>query len=308
MNKLLITMLMLILTNTVLARGHHHFTLGHHHFNCNGSDATPPPVAVPPIPKTTCAIPNPTNSLVVNVIDTGATSGDSTDDTAAIQKAVDQVAGTGGTVLIPDGIYMIDAQMSINLKSKMTLSMTANAVLKAIPNNLENYGVINVIDQSDINIVGGSIQGERQLHAGTTGEWGMGIEVNSSENIVIEKVTIRDMWGDAIYLGNSGNNIPNKNIVICSVIVDNNRRQGISIIHADGVLITNSIINNTNGTAPQAGIDLEPNTDNEIVTNVNIVDNIFLNNAGGDIVDGGFTVTKIKSTGNRPASSNLNIP
>jgi polygalacturonase len=32
-----------------------------------------------------------------------------TDDTAAIQAAIDEVGGTGGTVLVPKGTYMVDA-------------------------------------------------------------------------------------------------------------------------------------------------------------------------------------------------------
>ena len=28
-------------------------------------------------------------------------------DTAQIQKAIDEVAGTGGTVYVPDGVYMV---------------------------------------------------------------------------------------------------------------------------------------------------------------------------------------------------------
>ena len=42
------------------------------------------------------------------------------------------------------------------------------------------------------------------------------------------------------------------------VTADNNRRQGLSIVEADGVLVTDSIFSNTHGTRPSAGIDLEP--------------------------------------------------
>jgi len=51
----------------------------------------------------------PTSPLVVNVRDKGAKGDGRTDDTEAIQAAIDEVGGTGGTVLVPQGTYMVDA-------------------------------------------------------------------------------------------------------------------------------------------------------------------------------------------------------
>ncbi len=60
---------------------------------------------------------------MVDVRTKGATPGDASDDTSAIQSAVDQVAGGGGTVLVPDGVYWIDAVRGVRLGSRMTLKM-----------------------------------------------------------------------------------------------------------------------------------------------------------------------------------------
>ena len=61
-----------------------------------------------------------------------------TDDTASIQAAIDEVMGTKGTVLLPKGIYMIDAvKRRLKLGSDMTLELAEGAVLKAIPNDAE---------------------------------------------------------------------------------------------------------------------------------------------------------------------------
>ena len=51
----------------------------------------------------------PKSPLVVNVRDKGAKGDGRTDDTEAIQAAIDEVGGTGGTVLVPRGTYMVDA-------------------------------------------------------------------------------------------------------------------------------------------------------------------------------------------------------
>ena len=58
----------------------------------------------------------PTSALVVNVRQNGAKGDGRTDDTSALQAAFDKVAGAGGTVFVPDGIYMIDAVSERRLK------------------------------------------------------------------------------------------------------------------------------------------------------------------------------------------------
>jgi len=74
----------------------------------------------------------PTSSFVVNVKDKGAKSDGQTDDTAAIQAAIDQVAGNGATVFVPDGTYMVNAvgENRLTLKSDMTLKLSSDAKLK----------------------------------------------------------------------------------------------------------------------------------------------------------------------------------
>ncbi|WP_349772339.1 right-handed parallel beta-helix repeat-containing protein [Lederbergia citrisecunda] len=49
-----------------------------------------------------------------------------------------------------------------------------------------------------------------------------------------------------------------KNITIKNCDIGFNRRQGITVGASDGVEITNNKIHNTNGTAPESGIDIEP--------------------------------------------------
>lgn len=247
-------------------------------------------------PTTVNCLPAPASTTVVSVRDTGATINDSTNDTKAIQAAVDQVAGTGGTVYVPDGTYIIDALTSIKLKSNMTLKMSGGAVLKAIPNNQTGYAIIQIQNASNVNVAGGTILGERNAHQGTDGQWGMGIRIGGVNNAVISGVTIKDAWGDGIYI-----NGMSKGITLCSVVADNNRRQGLSIVSADGVVIKNSVFKNTHGHAPEAGIDLEPNPGGvDSVKNVQILNSHFLNNnfVGIDLMAWAGPVSNVTIQGN----------
>ena len=198
----------------------------------------------------------PKSPLVVNVRDKGAKGDGRTDDTDAIQAAIDEVGGTGGTVLVPGGTYMVDAvkkKRGFTLKSDMTLKLAKDAVLKAIPNDSRKYAVLSISDVSDVTVVGGTLEGDRTEHKGKAGEAGMGIRIDhGAKRVTISGVTSRKMWGDGFYVEGA------KDTKFCGVIADNNRRQGLSIVEADGVLVTNSVFRNTHGTRPSAGIDLEP--------------------------------------------------
>jgi parallel beta-helix repeat protein len=226
-------------------------------------------------PPTACAS-SPTSSLVVNVQDKGARGNGSANDTAAIQSAIDQVGGSGGTVYVPAGTYMIDTYRKLMMKSNMTFRMAPGAVLKAIPNNYGVYNIIRIMSVSRVNIVGGTLIGDRFSHGGSSGEHGHGLEVYAANNIVVEGVTAKEAWGDGFYIG-----FNSSNVAICSVTADSNRRHGITVTSGNGITIKNSVAKNSNGFYYSSGMDVETNA-GEYISNVNVSNNqMFDNNACG---------------------------
>jgi hypothetical protein len=180
--------------------------------------------------------------VIINVQSVGAVGNSTTDDTWAFQKAIDSVAALGGgTVYVPTGTYLIDADVSINMKSNVTLDMVdTTRVLKTKPTaTVRNY-VIKLNNISNSKVIAGKIVGDRYQHLGTTGEWGMGMGINGSSNISVRGTQIIDCWGDGI-------TISSYNCVLKNVICDNNRRQGLTIGSSDSLLVDSC----TNGTAPQ---------------------------------------------------------
>src|SRR5690606_4714463 len=161
----------------------------------------------------------------VNVLDfRQATSGDH----QMIQRAIDYaVEKSIDLVWVPKGVYMIDAagvngEKGLRLRSGITLKLHEEAVLKAMPNNVANYSILRVYDSANVKITGGSILGEKNEHTGTGGEWGMGIDIQSSNNIEISNVKVKECRGDGKYRG--GSRI-SKNILVNNVLCVRNRRQ-----------------------------------------------------------------------------------
>ncbi len=206
----------------------------------------------------------------------GAVPDDGIDDTQAFQNAIDETYRQGGgTVLVPNGHYTIDATKSVMVRSNITLRLDTEAYLVASPNDKGIYNILQIKSVENVKILGGNIQGERHSHKGTGGEWGMGIGIYEGKNITIENVSVRDCWGDGVYVGKNKN--ASEKITLKNIKSINNRRQGLSITAVDTMTVTDSEFSQTGGTAPQAGIDIEPN-EGDKVRNVTIKNCVFNSN------------------------------
>jgi parallel beta-helix repeat protein len=180
----------------------------------------------------------------------------------------------------------VDAVVGLKPVSNQKIYLSDNAVLKAKPNSAGSYNVFNIYDKSNVTIEGGAILGERYNHSGASGEWGNGIGIRGGKNIVVKNVTVKDCWGDGIYVGKGS--YTSENIQIFNSICDGNRRQGISIVSCKGALVQGCTLRNTKGTEPQSGIDIEVNT-GETVSDIKVDSCTAYNNAGdGILAYGGF--------------------
>ena len=197
-----------------------------------------------------------------------------------------------GTVNIDGGTYYITISgntdfISINNNTIVNLAGT----IRLNPNDLANYKMFKLSGKSNITIQGGgTIYGDVEGHTGTTGEWGMGITILDGNGITIKGITVRNCWGDGIYIGQTENTVNNYpiNILIDNVTVTNNRRQGITITSVQNLTIRNCRVLNTGAikfTSPGAGIDIEPNIANAMLENINIEGCYFAGNTKGDSGD-----------------------
>lgn len=236
-------------------------------------------------------VPDPVTSFVANVKDAayGATGDGVSDDTAAIQRAIDAVSAAGGGIVdIPAGNYMINTlyqtgnsyeKAGLVLKSNIIVRIASGATLYAIPNREKSYQMFSITHVDNVHIIGGRLIGDRDNHIGNLGQTGYGVRITDATNVVIEDLYAGEFWGDGVFLGENS-----KNITIYKVICDHNRRQGMSIVGGQNVKILESEFKRSDGTPPKSGIDIEPEGDYPIAKDIEIRGCLFEGNTTGFVV------------------------
>jgi hypothetical protein len=227
-------------------------------------------------------------STVVNVRNHGALGNGVHDDTNAFQNAIDALPSDGGTVVVPAGTYLIDPVQRVVLRSRMHLKLASDAVLKAKANGAERAYVLMLHKITDVAISGGEIEGDRDRHTGTTGQWGHGIMVRGASRVTIRDILIRKCWGDGITIAASvpGANTPRvvgTDIVIANVACIDNRRAGMSIGQSRQVKVYDSEFSYTGGITPGCGINVESDFDNPGASDLRIENCVLRHNQANGI-------------------------
>lgn len=179
---------------------------------------------------------------------------------------------SNGQFVIPAGELLIRITKEkgawLTVGDNTELVINGNILLES--NGLSSCDIIKVTGRN-VRIHGqGSITGDRLTHKGKNGEWGMGIRLHGAGDVTVNGLTIINCWGDCIYIGGGS-----KNVKIDSCVLQDSRRQGISITNANDVAISDCRIANISGTKPGYAIDIEPNkqcvVDNVLIRGVSVV-------------------------------------
>jgi hypothetical protein len=209
------------------------------------------------------------------------------DATSILQKAINSKAST--LIIGRKGSPWLTRPLE--LKSNIEIIIEDGAVLKAKPGEFKHLNdcLLNAVGCKNITIRGpGSLVMNKKDYQDTSrykhSEWRHSINLKSCENVRIENLKIIGSGGDGIYIGSRPHlkywkgtkhygsqyaSLPNycKNIIIKDCFIDEQHRQGISVISAENLTISNCKLNNTDGTSPMAGIDFEPNEGSQRLVN-----------------------------------------
>lgn len=145
--------------------------------------------------------------------------------------------------------------------------------------------LLKLVNCSGIEIEGNGALLKMNKEDYTDGEWRHGISILKSQNINIKNIRISNSGGDGIYINGLEKGSFSKDILIEGVFSEHNKRQGISVISAENLMVRNSVFSSTSGTLPECGADIEPNSEYDRIVNVHFKQCTFSknNNAGVNV-------------------------
>lgn len=217
---------------------------------------------------------------LLTVREYGAIGDGLTDDTLAIQAAINDAAGR--QVLLPPGIYSVGA---LTLPDNTWLSGAGPASILRLRDNT-NQAVLrnsNVVDgNANLHVSHLTIEGNSARQARDTGH---GIQLLYVRQSVIEHCIFRDCGKDGVYLGMGGSfggqiiGGDNDGVMIQDCQFYRPRRNGISVTRGVNITIQNNLFDECNiGTEVDpvydaGSIDLEPNGATDRVKHIHILNN-----------------------------------
>jgi hypothetical protein len=199
-----------------------------------------------------------------------------TDNTLRVRELL---SGPGRTVIIPAGDYVTG---SFSIASDVTLILERGVILRDSGRLGLNERLMNVLGKN-VHVIGYGARLLSDRRAYTSGEQRHGVFIFGAESVTVEGLESDGHGGDGFYIGGPTGH-PASGIRIINCLATNNRRQGLSITNASGVLVQSSSLIDTAGTAPQAGVDLEPNSPSDHMDGIRLIDVRTANNVGGGIL------------------------
>lgn len=230
---------------------------------------------------------------VRSVVDYGVVGDGVTDDTAAMQAAF--AAIDVGSVLLFNGLTIIvNDRLLISGKSGFTIDGQGGTIKakNAMP-VASDKEIIAIRNCSEFTMLNLTVDGNRanRIPAEVAAH---SIEFRSCSRFICQQVSSNNAVVDGFIFNTSTNTDPTTyclDFQMINCFADNCYRQGASVINAYNFKFSGGAYTNTNGTAPEAGIDIESNIGATIGNRTGTIDNctfagnngfgILLSNIGG---------------------------
>lgn len=197
-----------------------------------------------------------------------------TNDRLSLQTAIDQ--SLGQTLMIT-GNCRIDAR-GLTLRSGSRVRFAPGASIKLLPHDQAFYQIIRIWDVQDVVLEHAMLDGSKELNTAPNDPhndgYGMGISIAGSSNVTLISPTTNGCWGDGIYIANSYTRKTNawpSAIKVLDHRALRCRRQGVTIVSGSNIVFERPVWESIGGTMPSAGLDIEPNSNQDILHNIRIV-------------------------------------
>jgi hypothetical protein len=211
---------------------------------------------------------------------------DAADSTAALQAAIDSHAKR---VLVP---YMGAPWIvrPITLRSDQEIDFDPGVVILAKRGEFRGPGdslfTAEGVDNLTLRGYGATLRMWKKDYQNPPykkAEWRMGIALRGCRHVRVEGLRVECTGGDGFYVDGGPGRDWSQDVTIRDCTAYDNHRQGISVISAVNLLVENCRFAATRGTAPAAGIDIEPDEPQQRLLNCVIRNCVFEDNHGHEI-------------------------
>lgn len=208
----------------------------------------------------------------------------STDDTAKLAALATTAVAAKLPLRLPAGTGMVT---TLSLPSGVTIigAGPGNTIIKQHASATGvNASAVNVNNTTGITIQGVTIDGNLGAFGSVVTEHKHAIEAQNTADLRLTDVVLQNAKGDGLYLGKGSGH--SSGIIAQRTKFTANYRNNLTITDcADGKFVACDF-SNAAGTAPQAGVDIEPNDNTYIISDIRFVNCSMNNNA-----EYGFAVT-----------------
>ena len=185
------------------------------------------------------------------------------DDTTSLQQALDSGAST---ITVPaTGLRTVYETLLV--RDDTTLILEPGVVIHAAPD--EFHGIfdslmeVHEVRNVTIHGNGATMRMRREDYDSTDyqqSEWRHTLSIQGAENIEVVGLKAAGSGGDGIYVGATWDDrrVPCRNVTLRGCHAEDNYRNGIGIVSVENLLVEDCLITGTSGTAPQAGLLIEP--------------------------------------------------
>lgn len=209
----------------------------------------------------------------------------STDDTTALQRTADAMF-TGAHLIFAGGTYIHGAEPLFSSKTNFVIDGNGSILKNADSTSvLTGFGGMRLNACSNFVIRNLILDGNRANRTTGAINTTMGITIRGGVDWTIEDCICKNSVADGIYLiATTASDTATfcKHGTIRNVDCDNNFRNGMSMIEAWHIKVEGGTYRNTNGSGPEAGIDIEPNPGSAVpgCKDISVKGASFLDNTG----------------------------
>lgn len=200
----------------------------------------------------------------LNVRGFGVTGDGTTDDSSALQTALNTAATAGLTAQL-EPLSTVRCVSAITIPSGLRLDLNGATIKNASVSTTGRLLILSGV--TGVQIFNGVLDGDKAGFATVT-EQRHNLHIINSSRVLIQDVLSKNAKGDGVYIGDdvAGHS---SDVTLINVWCESNHRNGESITAAKRVRHYSCRFTLNGGTSPQSGIDVEPNADTAPIENIN---------------------------------------